>query len=475
MSNSEIIKFAFGNVEENGNNVPSNTRVARVQLGESLSAEIGSISYDKDRPKYRIQLMDADTREVLDEFDVLTAADCVSYVNKNKLLRDNLGFKAGTSINATLQELFDALLYPCIEPSFKIVYLGDKDTKVLNDGDIIYAEKGKKVSPFDLRVNITAGSEDLVKCELMRNLNDTIEVLSSFDIDVKAGEKSSILFPVNQFSNNQNLYFRVIDSTDKGYESFNIKFEFVQPVIIGYVDKNLKDMSDDDINKYLSESPRENIVVEKNTDIKGHIVSKCKVTYSYPFIMIPRNWNLIKNIKDQNGLDLTRYYWKFNNAVITDRTFGTVGYVAYICRLPIRVTESLDYLKYISYNFSGDDNADAYVENSNATPVMGPLQVLSTLPLDNRTVVETYDDLKRVKNPYEGLIVYVKDACTYYKCNKSLGWEIYNTSFRFFNSSKMELKDSMGSSGDIFFDLDTGSLYQKSKHWNYKCKLKLEE
>jgi len=46
---------------------------------------------------------------------------------------------------------------------------------------------------------------------------------------------------------------------------------------------------------------------------------------------------------------------------------------------------------------------------ANYTYISDPLQIKYSGPLDNRAVVETYNDIFNIQNPSVGLMIYVKD------------------------------------------------------------------
>ena len=54
-------------------------------------------------------------------------------------------------------------------------------------------------------------------------------------------------------------------------------------------------------------------------------------------------------------------------------------------------------------------NFITYNNMANTTQIEKPLQIKYSGPLDNRAVVETYNDIFNIENPSVGLIIYVKD------------------------------------------------------------------
>lgn len=50
-----------------------------------------------------------------------------------------------------------------------------------------------------------------------------------------------------------------------------------------------------------------------------------------------------------------------------------------------------------------------YNNMANTTQINKPFQIQYSGPLDNRAVVETYNDIFNIQNPSVGLMIYVKD------------------------------------------------------------------
>lgn len=93
---------------------------------------------------------------------------------------------------------------------------------------------------------------------------------------------------------------------------------------------------------------------------------------------------------------------------------------------------------------------------SMGTQIIAPFKPSGNFPLDIRTVVETVDDLSLIENPYDGLIVYVKELNTFYKYHNNE----YEISLNKIHSISGTPTKSLGGIGDWALT-DTGSLYHK--------------
>ena len=118
----------------------------------------------------------------------------------------------------------------------------------------------------------------------------------------------------------------------------------------------------------------------------------------------------------------------------------------------------------ISYNFIPGRGSLDHVEEG--VPSLTGFDILCKLPMDLRTVVDTYEDLFRIEYPYESLIVYVKDEKTFYQYmgdDAEYKWEPTNQ--QVYLSTSGETPDlSMGQWNDIVIDVTTGNFYKKYKN-----------
>lgn len=421
-------------------------------------------------PIYRVQFLNSETGEPVSDVDVVTSADCVKYINENPIIKEGLGFNKGDSVDTDLKKIIDELLYPYYPPEFvsieNISALPEYDTYITKDTKTI-KEKGVTVKKFDLAVTVSAGSNILVRCSLVRYQNDVKEIIENKQLRVMPGESTTLDFSIPAFTNDIKYFFEISDN-DTNVESVKLEYEFALPIYVGYAKDGLLDpeLKNDELNRYLNALIKQTDRVEKRL---VEINSPQKAFYEVidvdeqlcPFILVPLKWNMIQEIEDINGMNITRFYGNNNYAFIRTNENNTdyEGYVLYVTRKPVDARYKTRYLRDITYNFAADiDWRDSKTLNQQTEIITG-FDVLSQGPIDSRFVKESYDDLAYIDKPYEGLIVYIKNIQTYYKYNSSGAWEVTNNMTRFYEGKP---SDTMGGKMDISIDIKSGDIYQKN-------------
>lgn len=420
-------------------------------------------------PVYRVQFLNSDTQEVVNDAEVLTHADCVSYTNKNKLVKDKLGFIKGDTVNTNLEKIVDNLLYPYYAPEFgyieNIAALEEFDKYITEDTTVV-KEKGVSVNNFKLAVKVVAGSKPIVRCSLIRIQANKREVIENKIITVNPGLSSVLDFNILGFYSDTTYFFEVSDN-ENTVESVRINYEFALPIYVGYAKDGLLDptLPNDELNRYLNNliglSNRvEKRLVNINTEQLAFFDPVIDKDLLSPFILVPLKWNSLAKITDINGVDITKFFGFNNNIILQTSSNNTVseGYTLYISKMPVDSKAKTRYLRGIMYTFAYDEAWRNVTSEGNQSEIITGFDVLTHGPIDNRFVKESYDDLAYIARPYEGLMVYIKNIKTYYKYNGS-AWEVTNNMTRFYTGKP---SDSMGGKMDISIDLTTGDIYQKN-------------
>lgn len=429
-------------------------------------------------PVYRGQFINAETSEIISDVDIATSADCVRYINNNSLIKEGLGFKKGEKVDTDLEELVNRILYPYYPPEFVTIYNAsslpeygntiEKDTKT-------YVEKETVTQKFIMSPKVLAGSKPITKCSLVRYQNNMRDVIENKPLNILPGQEEIIDFNVPGFKNDITYFFEISDG-ENVVQSVKFSYEFILPIFVGYTDHGLLDPTlefetlNNHINDLIKETDRvERRLVEINTEQKAFFDVVPDENKLCPFILVPLKWNSLVKIEDANGIDILKFFGENNNITLHISPSNTTqeGYVLYISKLPVDSENKNRYLREITYKFTHDMDWKDTKSDGEQTEVLTGFEVLTPGPIDSRFVKETYDDLAYIANPYEGLIVYVKNIKTYYKYNANGIWEVTNNMTRFYSGKP---SDTMGGKFDISIDIATGNIYQKnnSNVWELK-------
>lgn len=435
-------------------------------------------------PVYRVQFLDADDN-VIGDVDIATAADCVDYINDNPIIKDALGFKKGTVIDTDIKDIIDRILYPYYPPEVlsieNVAALPELEDKITQD-TVVYKEKGIILPRFKMAVTVMSGSKTLVRCSLIRVLNNKTETIETKALSLSNGNTQTIDFTLPGLNDDTQYYFEVSDN-EKVISSPKIDFKFILPIYVGYAKDGLLDpaLKIEDLNQYLNalilqKDRVEKRLVEINSEQKAFFDIVPDKDLLCPFILVPLKWNSLIKVEDINGMDITKFF-KRNNRIVLRTSEGNTdneGYKLYISRKPADSKAKTRYLRDIKYTFAYDFDWKDIASEGEQTEVLTGFDVLTNGPIDSRFVVDTYSDLSCIPKPYEGLVVYVKSTGTFYKYNAYNVWEVTNNMTRFYSGMPSQ---TMGGILDISIDIATGDIYQKnnSNIWELKGNIRTGE
>ena len=429
--------------------------------------------------KARVQLLDPDTGKVIAEVDVLTSAPVVSYVNDNSTVRDFRGIPAGTTFKESeeksVQDVLDDILYPYTQPD--IEFITDHEGNRITEDTFIYIERFTEVRPFYINATIHAGNKTELTITLKRYdvSTGTTETLET-KVKVTPGATYKYQQNVEKFSFDKRFQITVSDGQST-VASPIISYKFIYPVFVGYC--NLEEILTTDgavidetfASQYFNTLIRNNSpMIEKRLvpiqNISGIAINNPLYTESMynPCIIYPNTWNKLISITDVNDDDITgSFLYNANVPIKPDSSVtSNVQYTVYANRNKYLV--GLSAVAEISYNFQFRRGSADHIEEG--VPSLTGFDVLCKLPIDLRTVVQSYDDLALIKYPYESLIVYVKDDKTFYRYmgdNANPQWVPTNQQVFVQTSGETPSLDQ-GQWGDIVIDIKSGIFYRKYKN-----------
>lgn len=429
--------------------------------------------------KARVQLLDPETGKVLAEVDVLTSAPVVSYINDNVTVRDFRGIPAGTTFKETeeksVQDVLDDLLYPYTQP--EISFITDHEGNRITENTFIYIERFTEVRPFFINANIHAGNKTdltitLKRYDVSTGTTETVET----KVKVEPGATYKYQQNVEKFSFDKRFQITVSDGQST-VASPIISYKFIYPVFVGYC--NLEEILTTDgavidetfASQYFNTLIRNNSpMIEKRLvpiqNISGIAINSPLYTHSMynPCIIYPNTWNKLISITDVNDDDITgSFLYNANVPIKPDSSVtSNVQYTVYANRNKYLV--GLSAVAEISYNFQFKRGSADHIEEG--VPSLTGFDVLCKLPVDLRTVVQSYEDLFLIKYPYESLIVFVKDDKTFYRYmgdDADPKWVPTNQQVFLQTSGETPSLDQ-GQWGDITIDIKTGIFYRKYKN-----------
>ena len=429
--------------------------------------------------KARVQLLDPDTGAVLAEVDVLTSAPVVSYINDKKVVRGFRGIEAGTSFpeasETSVQDILDDILYPYTEPEVK--YITDNNGKQVTEDTTVYVERFSEVRPFYVGASILAGDASSLDITLKIYDESTGTTKSQTSkVTVTPGSVYSYQMNVEKFNFDTKIQITVSDGTSV-VSSPIVSYKFIYSVFVGYcklieiMDETGAVIDDAKASEYFNTLIRNNSpYLEKRLvpiqNISG--MNMTSVLYDstklHPCILYPNTWNKLESITDANEDDITgSFLYNANVPIKPDSTVtSNVQYSVFANRNEYYV--QLAAVGEISYNFIPGRGSLDHVEEG--VPSLTGFDILCKLPMDLRTIVDTYEDLFRIEYPYESLIVYVKDEKTFYRYmgdEAQTKWEPTNQ--QIYLSTTGETPDlDMGQWNDIVIDVTTGNFYRKYKN-----------
>lgn len=429
--------------------------------------------------KARVQLLDPETGKVIAEVDVLTSAPVVSYINDNATVRDFRGIPAGTTFKESeeksVQDVLDDILYPYTQP--EITFITDHEGNKITEDTFIYIERFKEVRPFYINATIHAGDKTdltitLKRYDVSTGTTETVET----KVKVEPGATYKYQQNVEKFSFDKRFQITVSDGQST-VASPIMSYKFIYPVFVGYC--NLEEIlstdgaviDDANASQYFNTLIRNNSpLIEKKLvpiqNISGIAVNNPLYTNAMynPCIIYPNTWNKLISITDVNEDDITgSFFYNANVPIKPDSSVtSNVQYTVYANRNKYLV--GLSAVAEISYNFQFRRGSADHIEEG--VPSLTGFDVLCKLPVDLRTVVQSYDDLALIKYPYESLIVFVKDDKTFYRYmgdEADPKWVPTNQQV-FVQTSGEEPSLDQGQWGDIVIDLKSGIFYRKYKN-----------
>ena len=429
--------------------------------------------------KARVQLLDPNTGKVIAEVDVLTSAPVVSYVNDNVTVRDFRGIPAGTTFRESeeksVQDVLDDILYPYTQP--EITFITDHEGNQITEDTFIYIERFKEVRPFYINATIHAGNKTDLTITLKRyDVSTGTTETTETKVKVEPGATYKYQQNVEKFSFDKRFQITVSDGQST-VASPIISYKFIYPVFVGYC--NLEEILTTDgaviddafASQYFNTLIRNNSpLIEKRLvpiqNISGIAINNPLYTDSMynPCIIYPNTWNKLISITDVNDDDITGSFLYHANVPIKPDSSVTsnVQYTVYANRNKYLV--GLSAVAEISYNFQFKRGSADHIEEG--VPSLTGFDVLCKLPVDLRTVVQSYEDLVLIKYPYESLIVFVKDEKTFYRYmgdNANPKWEPTNQQV-FIQTTGEEPSLDQGQWGDITIDIKSGIYYRKYKN-----------
>lgn len=434
--------------------------------------------------KARVQLLDPKTGAVLAEVDVLTSAAVVSYTNDKATVKDFRGIPAGTSFKesdeVSVQEVLDKLIYSDEVPV--IEYITDNNSTQITEDHTNLLETYETVRPFYLTSKINVGTAESLTITLKRYNQQTGQTISQ-ESNVKVTPGSSYMYQceVDVITDNTKLQLMVTDGTNT-INSPVISYEFTYPAFVGYCD--LSEIVSDDSDELIDEAKAANYfntlirnnssLLEKRvvpiSNLKGFSIQD--VLYHnkkyHPCVLYPVTWNKIEAIVDANEDDITGSY--IYNSLVAIKpnkdVTGDVRYTAYVSRREYYV--QLAAAEKIEYRFKAGRGSLDHVEEG--VPSLTGFDVLCKLPVDLRTLVDTYDDLLNIEYPYDGLVTFVKAEKSFFKYDQDTEtWSPTNQQV-FISITGQSPELSLGQWNDIVIDIKSGIFYQKYKNIRWEEK-----
>ena len=426
--------------------------------------------------KARVQLLDPQTGAVLAEVDVLTSAPVVSYVNDKKVVRDFRGIKAGTSFpessETSVKDIIDDILYPYIEP--EIQYISDNKGNQITEDTTVYVERFSEVRPFYVTAKILAGDSSSldINLKIYDGSTGTTKTIKS-TVSVTPGSVYNYQQNVDKFSFDTNIQITVSDGTST-VSSPIVSYKFIYPIFVGYcdldeiMDETGVTIDDAKASNYFNtlirnQSPflEERLIPIQN--VQGITIDNVlyESTRMHPCILYPNTWNKVESITDANEDDITgSFLYNANVPIKPDPTVtSNVQYSVFANRNEYYV--QLAAVGEISYNFIPGRGSLDHVEEG--VPSLTGFDILCKLPMDLRTVVNTYEDLFKIEYPYESLVVFVKDEKTFFRyMGDDADYKWQPTNQQVFLSTTGTTPDlTLGQWNDISIDVTTGNFYRK--------------
>ena len=441
-------------------------------------------------PAYRVQLTDQTTHQPVSDVDVLTNASAVTYENEKAIVSDFRGIKKGTTFpingdaSTKLNTILDNLLYPHIEPKIVEFNMGLLTDITIDKEELIEFNDWK--DQFHAYVMIEVGSESSLTLNVVRR-DVATGVVSRDETVVSVTPGAGYIFqPAIAKIDKDTIISITIDDGISVVETPSVKYSVKLPVFVGLCDttelyNDEGNLDQDKIESYFQTLIRnsDGLVSKdlcKPMDINGIMTSN--PTYDtvrkHPFILYPNTWNKLYSITDSNKDNIEAAYWYQNPVFIKPNSKGNsecaytvyIGKYEYYCNNPV--------LADISYNFGDDhkDEANLVDHVINGAPNVSGFDILSNIPSDWRTLVDTIDDRNNILYPYDGLITYVKAEHSFFRYNSNGEWVPTNQQVHITSTGKTPDLD-LGAWNDICIDLKSNIFYQKHQNirWEEKGRI----
>lgn len=404
--------------------------------------------------------------------NVISTAENITYYNNNSTQVDNGSIPAGTKfINTPISDILDKLLYTYVAP--KVIDLNSMDNSDIIDAirnDIVYyKETGKPVPSFNLNVNFKSGSESIVTCTLITTrTNDGATYEKSVSVQVVPNQTYSVQFEVSRFISD--CSFKVnINDTKNTSSSPIIEYRFVDVSYVGYVPDDIFD--DKCLNKNIISAYFSNMINNHSSYIKSVIGNQQSIKNIpfdnteeiglHPVLLVPAKWGTPTIISDGNGNIINSLYIS-EEINISINECKVYQYLAVVNKE--MYYKDFNLLRHIEYRYEESNNCECDCGCNHystgifkGTPILTGYELLANAPIDNRSAVNTFTELKNMKYKYEGLVTYCKELkqLMVFKDGK---WEPVANQIYFLDKTPAA---SFGSVNDTAFNLETGEIFQK--------------
>ena len=426
--------------------------------------------------KVRILLLDENTGQPITEVDALTSAEVILYTNPNPILQDIGTLQKGTTFNKTpLNTILDGLLYQYTMPTVTniITTCPDLPATITEDASI-YLNRGTTLSGFQYSVTFTAGTQNAVTCLLKVYAEDATVAQQTATFEVVPGQSYSANFDIADMSKTSTIELVLYDNEQMVTAPY-IKVSFVDPIFVGFAEEDILDphreLIDENmtlihdyfiglINTEVDHLQRR--VCAQGTDQKLFSLDR---DYDHklnanPCILVPHYWGNALAILDMHGNNIINSFSVLQglNLKVNDQV-ETVQYLVYMCRQTFDVNSLL--MGGITFVFNPATYSNPPIADmaDKGMPLTTGFDLNYTAPLDNRFLVDTYEDLITIRFPYEGLITYVEDIDTFFRYGE--GHWLPTSTRVFVVDTAEQLTAEIGGWDDVAIDVSTGSIYRK--------------
>lgn len=253
--------------------------------------------------KAQPQLLDAETGEYIEDVNIVTDAECVTYTNKTPMVSALGGIPAGTTFdNVPVEEVLNNMLYPYTKPTIALTANPAGGVR----------EKGASLADIVLTASVTRKSEDIAKVEFLKD-STVIGTVSS----PKAAGGQEVYTYAGPVTADCTIKARVTDKKSGSVDSSGISYAFVYPIYIGALAANVSSPTSDQIKA-----------------LEKRVVKKASQQYTYTIadkrmcIACPPGMTLSK-ILDPNGFDSTASFSK-STVAVTGLDGTAQNYTVYI-------------------------------------------------------------------------------------------------------------------------------------------------